>query len=260
MAALGIGGDKKDSRRSRRDYDDDYYNSRGSTREPRLRGGGGDGGDGVSISSPDNSNSGSDTCSDSDCSVSSTEDEREEKKMRTKGLLTAGLASVATIHAAHNVYQSMEGRKKRHKEVMEGTMTPAEARKKKNKARIQDAASIGIAAIGIKGAIGEWKEMREQREELHEFEKEKQQRHENRLKKLERQIEKQNRPRIVQPMPAHANPISFSHSEPSPGQASYHQATYQPSPTWNGPHYADGNPYAAEGLPPPPMGQQQPYY
>ena len=48
-------------------------------------------------------------------------------------------------------------------------MTPQEARKKKNKARVQDAAAIGIAALGIKGAYSEWKEMKEQRDEAHEF-------------------------------------------------------------------------------------------
>lgn len=259
MAALGIGGDKKDSRGSRRGYDDDddYYSSRGPPREARLRGGGGDGGEGVSNSSHSNAHSSSDSNSDSD-SGSSSEDEREQKKMRGKELLTAGLASVATIHAAHNVYQSMEGRKKRHKEVMEGKMSPAEARKKKYKARLQDAASIGIAAIGIKGAIGEWKEMREQREEFHEFEKKRQERHERRLRHLER-LQQQGPVQNMSPI-SHSSPISYSQSNPNLAQGSYPQATYQTGPYWNGPHYADGNPYAAEGLPPPPMGPQQPHY
>ena len=256
MAALGI-GDKKDGRGSRRGHEDDYYSSRGPPREARLRGGGGDGGEGVSNSSHSSTHSGSDSDSDS---VSSSEEERIEKKMRGKELLTTGLASVATIHAAHSVYQSIEGRKKRHKEVMEGKITPAEARKKKNKARLQDAASIGIAAIGIKGAIGEWKEFREQREEYHEFEKQKQERHERRLKRLEG-LQQEG---AVQGMPpiSHPSPVSHPQAKPHLSHGSLPQATYQTGPYWNGPHYADGNPYAAEGISPPPPhpGLQTPYH
>jgi hypothetical protein len=73
--------------------------------------------------------------------------------MRGKQVLTAGLAAVATIHAAHNVYQSVEKRNARHKAVKEGAMSPEEAHKLKMKARLQDAASVGIAALGIKGAV-----------------------------------------------------------------------------------------------------------
>jgi hypothetical protein len=75
------------------------------------------------------------------------------KKMRGKQILTAGLATVATIHAAHNVYQSFEKREARQKAVAEGQMTHEEARKLKSKAQLQDLASMGIAALGIKGAV-----------------------------------------------------------------------------------------------------------
>lgn len=260
IAALGIGGDQKKDRGSRRGYDDDDYDSRrGPPREVRLRGGGGDGGDGVTNSSQSGSHSitDSDFNSDSDSdSDSSSEDERKKKKMRGKEYLTAGLASVATIHAAHSVYQSIHNRNVRRKEVAEGTMSPAEARKKKNRARLQDAASIGIAAIGIKGAIGEWKEMKEQRDEFAEFEKETRERHEKRLKRLERRIEEKNHP--APPPVSYTHPIAYSQPTPNLAQGSYPQAGYQTGPFWNGPHYVDGNPYAAEGLPlPPPMGPQQ---
>jgi hypothetical protein len=57
----------------------------------------------------------------------------------------------------------MESHEKRHRLVAEGEMTPEEARKKQTKAWIQDAAAVGIAALGIKGAFSEWKEMNEQR-------------------------------------------------------------------------------------------------
>jgi hypothetical protein len=90
--------------------------------------------------------------SDSDSLGSSTDDEKKMKKMKGKQFLTAGLATVATIHAAHNVYQSVVKRKARKKAVEEGEMSPEEERKLKAKARLQDVASIGIAALGIKGA------------------------------------------------------------------------------------------------------------
>jgi len=102
--------------------------------------------------------------------------EDKRKKMRGKELITAGLATIATIHAAHGVYSSMEAHEKRHRLVAEGEMSPEEARKKQTKAWIQDAAAVGIAALGIKGAFSEWKEMNEQRREIHEIEKRKRER------------------------------------------------------------------------------------
>jgi hypothetical protein len=73
--------------------------------------------------------------------------------MKGKQFLTAGLATVATIHAANNVYQSIEKRKARNKLVESGKMTEEEAKKLKSKALLQDAASVGIALLGIKGAV-----------------------------------------------------------------------------------------------------------
>lgn len=96
-------------------------------------------------------------------SSSTTDMENKRKRMRGKEFLTAGLASIATIHAAHGIYSSMEAHEKRHKLVAEGEMTPEEARKKQTKAWVQDAAAVGIAALGIKGAFSEWKGMNEQR-------------------------------------------------------------------------------------------------
>lgn len=96
-------------------------------------------------------------------SSSTTDMENKRKHMKGKELLTAGLATIATIHAAHGVYSSMAAHEKRHRLVAEGEMTPQEARKKQTKAWVQDAAAVGIAALGIKGAFSEWKEMNEHR-------------------------------------------------------------------------------------------------
>lgn len=130
------------------------------------------------------SSSSSSSSSSSVCS--SSEDERRIKKMKGKEFLTAGLAAVATIHAAAGVYSSMEARDKRHEEVMKGEMTAEEARRKRNKARLQDAAAIGIAALGIKGAYSEWQEVQESRHEVSEQKSEREKRHEKRLKKAEK--------------------------------------------------------------------------
>lgn len=130
--------------------------------------------------------------SSSSSSISSTDLENRRKKMRGKEYLTAALASVATIHAAHSVYQSMESSDKRHRLVDDGEMSPEEARKKRSKAWLQDAASVGIAALGIKGAYSEWKEMNEHRHEMQELE-ERREKREKRRKKREREQQKQDK-------------------------------------------------------------------
>lgn len=225
-AAIGFKDDKggRDDRRSR-GYDSGYDDRYSQGGPGRLRGGGGEGGDGVESH---DDGSGSDTSD-----ISSSEEERRTKKMRGKEWVTAGLASVATIHAGHSVYQSIENRKKRRKEVAEGKMSPEEARKKKNKARLQDAASVGIAALGIKGAVSEWKEMKEQRDEVREFRHKCEERHQ---KKLQRS----------QDSSAYGGSNDgYRASEPNLYRGNYYPDT--------GPVYQDGNPYHTGGLPPPPM-------
>ncbi|KAI4201575.1 MAG: hypothetical protein LQ350_003190 [Teloschistes chrysophthalmus] len=138
----------------------DFQNARGEKRK----------------SSSPSSSSSSDVCS-------SSEDERRQKKMKGKEFLTAGLAAVATIHAAHGVYSSMEARDKRHAEVAKGEMSPEEAQRLRRKAHLQDAAAIGIAALGIKGAYSEWQEVQEHRKELAAEKQEQIKRHEKREKK-----------------------------------------------------------------------------
>lgn len=134
------------------------------------------------------SSSSSSSSSSSVCS--SSEDERRIKKMKGKEYLTAGLAAVATIHAAAGVYSSMEARDKRHEDVMKGEITAEESRRRRNKARLQDAAAIGIAALGIKGAYSEWQEVQESRQEVSEQKTEREKRHEKRLKKAEKAARK----------------------------------------------------------------------
>lgn len=218
------------------------------------------------------------TDSDSDLG-SSSEDEKQHKKSRKKALLTGGLATVATIHAAHNVWQSMEKREARRKLLREGEISPEKARAEKNKARLQDVASIGIAALGLKGAYGEWKEVQEHRKEWKEQEE-----------RLARHRAKREARRRKMSMLAAENYAStgFSGSMPnlsthSPYDDPYHPYNhpylhdpYRPTgPPYNGGPYSteppirynDDNPYGAVSYhpqyvpsppPPPPMGGPPP--
>jgi len=161
--------------------------------------------------------------SSSASSISTTDLEKQRRKTRGKEILTAGLATVATIHAAHGIYSSMEASKKRRKLVGEGEMSPEEARKRKSKNMLQDAAAVGIAALGLKSAYGEWKEMSASRKEKHEVEE----RHKRKQKmKEKRDLERQ---------------LKLEHG------GGYDQSQAM--------QYGDGNPYNAYGgasLPPPP--------
>lgn len=151
---------------------DDYYDSEGSV-PPRSRV------RAKSSSGRSRRRRGSSSSSSSSSSSldSSTEEEKKCKKVARKKWITAALASVATIHAASKVYSSIENHDKRIESVRQGTLSPEEAHKQQRSARWQDAAAIGIAALGIKGAVSEWndvssehmhhKEMLQAREEHH---------------------------------------------------------------------------------------------
>ena len=227
LAKLGLGdsenhhpkyGKDKFGRRHY-DDDDDDYNS-------RPRGGGGE----------DEKGHGSGTDS-----YDSDEETKKQKKMRGQEFLTAGLATVATIHAAHSVHGSVQARKKNRKEVMEGKMSPEEARKKKSKALLQEAAAVGIATLGIKGAYSEWKEVNEKRKECREAKVRLEEKREHRRAKLQRQQSNRN-------------------SEPNLGaryQYEDDRGRYDDRSRYDdrGPRYYDDNPYSSgNGLPPPPIG------
>ncbi|KAF7538105.1 hypothetical protein G7Z17_g12709 [Cylindrodendrum hubeiense] len=177
----------------------------------------------------------SDHGSESDLGDSS-EDEKRAKKMRGKQIITTGLAAVATIHAAHEVYQSMEKRSARQKAVSEGRLSPAEAKKLKTKAIMQDAASVGIAAMGIKGAVSELKEAKHLTHECKEFQAEKARRHEKRLMKRQRQ------------------PVDGRRRADSWGPSSRPRGDGYDSDDESDPRYYRGNPYGGGPLPAPPLG------
>lgn len=164
--------------------------------------------------------------SESDSDLGSSSDEKKQrKKLKRDMLITGGLASVATIHAAHGVYGSMEKRKERMQQLKEGEITPEEARKRRMKANTKDAVSIGLAALGIKGAYGEWKEVMEKRKENSTFQEE----------CLQRAARRERRRARSQGAPS---------SHRWPDEIEYAQSTNE-SRRDHTPVYRDGNPYGA---------------
>ena len=263
LASLGIGGaaaKETEDRRSRRGLDEDeqYYREKyngpdgysesrevGQPLPPAVNGGSHirDGYDYGPHHTGD-----PDTDSDSDLGSSSGE-EKERKKSTGKQLLTAGLATIATIHAAHSVYQSAEKHDLREKELRKGEITEAEAKKQRNRGYLQDAASVGIAALGIKGAMSEWLEAKEHREE-HKAEKEKYNRHKTkraarRAKQtmLHKRVQAYQQSGFGGSTPNLSTTGSGYYAQPPPGAAPYSAG---PPP---GPAYHDDNPYAATSGP-----------
>ncbi|OLN92874.1 hypothetical protein CCHL11_08803 [Colletotrichum chlorophyti] len=213
------GYDRGYGRGSARDAYDDDRSSYTSRRRDRSRRRGGR----------------SDAGSDSDLG-DSDDDERRARKMRGKQVITTGLAAVATIHAAHGVYQSMEKRNARQKAVREGRLSPQEAKKLKTKAILQDAASVGIAALGIKGAWSELKEAKEMTRECKVFQQQKAERHQRRLERQRRLNDGEGRRSRADDW--------YTSASPRADRYDY------------GPVYHDGNPYSAGPLPAPPVGYE----
>ncbi|KID86293.1 hypothetical protein MGU_06435 [Metarhizium guizhouense ARSEF 977] len=230
--------DRASSRRSRR-YSDEYSD------DGRYGGGRGRGGDdydyershrGGGRRDSSRRRGGSRYGSESDLG-DSDEDERRARKMRGKQVITTGLATVATIHAAHEVYQSMEKRNARQRAVKEGRLSTAEAKKLKTKAIMKDAASVGIAAMGIKGAIEEMKEAKEMTHECKVFKQEKALRHQRREERRKRATQPGDRPRRAESW--------------APSRYRDEDDLYRDD---YGPRYYDDNPYGSSRLPAPPMG------
>lgn len=116
----------------------------------------------------DHSSSSSSTSSSSQLG-SSTDEEHEMRKMRRKKWLAAGFATIATVHAGSKIYNNVQAHDKRVLSVARGELSPEDAHKQARKSRWQDAAAIGLAALGVKGAFSEWKEMAEEHEKHREL-------------------------------------------------------------------------------------------
>ncbi len=91
---------------------------------------------------------------------SSSEDDGGKKaqpKPPPKQILYTGLACVATLAAANNIYQSAKAHHVRKKELEEGEITPAEVQKLKMQAKKMDLISLGVAAVGAYNVRNGWK-------------------------------------------------------------------------------------------------------
>jgi hypothetical protein len=170
-----------DRRNGYRDSRDSYYDSEGSP-PPRSR---------VRAKSSSGRSrkrrgSSSSSSSSSETLLSSTEEEKNCKKIQRKKWITAALASVATIHAASKVYSSIEAHDKRMEQVREGELSPEDAHKQARGSRWQDAAAIGIAALGIKGAVSEWNEVTQEHSEHRKMLQEREEHHKKRLERERR--------------------------------------------------------------------------
>jgi len=118
---------------------------------------------------------------------SSTEDEKRIKKMKRKKYITYGLAGVATIHAAATLKSSFDHRKQRKVEVEEGKISPEEAQKRNEQGKWQDAAAVGLSALGLYQVWNETKECWELRKEHLELEEGREERHKKREERRRRQ-------------------------------------------------------------------------
>ncbi|OAL33590.1 hypothetical protein AYO20_07097 [Fonsecaea nubica] len=176
-AAAGAGAGALIAHRDRDRHRDDYYESEGSV-PPRSRV--------RAKSSSGRSRRHRSSSSSSSSLLSSTEEEKNIRKMQRKKWLTAALASVATIHAASKVYSSIESHDKRMEKVREGKMSPEEAHKQQRASRWQDAAAIGIAALGLKGAVSEWNELSEEHNQHKELLSQKEEHHKKRMERERR--------------------------------------------------------------------------
>ena len=96
---------------------------------------------------------------DSDSDSSSDDDSRKKSppKPAPKQLLYTGLACVATVAAANNIYQSAKAHHTRQKELEEGEISSAEAQKLKMQARKMDLISLGVAAVGAYNVRNGWR-------------------------------------------------------------------------------------------------------
>lgn len=108
--------------------------------------------------------------SDNDSDLgSSSDEENTHKKMVKRQMLTTGMATLATVHAAHQVVGSVKKRKKRLAAVRDGDIDPEDARNQRWKNNAKDVASIGVAAISVHGAVDEWRDATKKRAECRRF-------------------------------------------------------------------------------------------
>ncbi|KAL8873521.1 MAG: hypothetical protein Q9174_001027 [Haloplaca sp. 1 TL-2023] len=115
----------------------------------------------------------SDSDSTSDSGSSSDEERRRKLSTRKKTLLTACLATITTIGAGNNIYQSSKAHQIRKKQMEDGKLSHHEVEELKRKGRKMDLISLGIGGVCLYNARMGWKRMEMQQKEAREAEMEK---------------------------------------------------------------------------------------
>jgi hypothetical protein len=103
-------------------------------------------------------------------SNSTTDLETRYKQAKKNEIINTAFTTLATMNAMRGMYTSYSASKKRHALIQEGKINAEEAEKLKRKNLMQDAAAVGIAALSLNSAYGEWKGMQQIRKEKQELE------------------------------------------------------------------------------------------
>lgn len=107
-----------------------------------------------------------DSSSDSDAdSIISSDEERQRSKARKQTLLAACLATVTSIAAGNNIYQSTKAHAARKKQLEDGKLSEYEAAELKRKGRKMDLISLGVAAVCLNNTKNGWRTMERQQEQ-----------------------------------------------------------------------------------------------
>ncbi|KAL8691138.1 MAG: hypothetical protein Q9218_003571 [Villophora microphyllina] len=107
-----------------------------------------------------------DSDSDTSSSSSSSEDEKHQRsKFHKKTLVAAGLATLTTVAAGNNIYQSTKAHRARRARLQEGGLSKKEVQELQNKGRKMDLISVGVAAVCLYNVKNGWKRWEAQQEE-----------------------------------------------------------------------------------------------
>ena len=81
---------------------------------------------------------------------------KERAKRRKNTMLTAGLASVATVAAGNNIYQNTKAYHARKNALRDGEMCSHEFEKLKTKGNLMNLFSLGVVAVGLNNVRMGW--------------------------------------------------------------------------------------------------------
>ena len=79
--------------------------------------------------------------------------------MRNRKLLYGGLAAITSMAAANNIFQAAKAHKARKAQLEEGGKCSHEEEKLKEKHRLMNVISLGVAAVGLYNVRNGWKKM-----------------------------------------------------------------------------------------------------